>query len=92
VGGTFDCPPGDICSNYWAPYGSGLTSGVCLQPCDDRACPVDRPLCAVLPALTPDHKLCFGCLQDSDCVDAGSGAWCDTSVNLTFTCQLPVAQ
>ncbi len=87
-GGPFDCPPGDVCSNYWTP---GL-EGACLQTCDTRGCPADHPICAVLPALTPDHKLCFGCLQDSDCADAGPNAWCDTSVYRTFTCQLPVTQ
>jgi hypothetical protein len=39
----------------------------------------------VLSSLTPDHKYCFGCLQDSDCGDAGS--WCDQSFNRSFTCQ-----
>jgi len=85
-GGSFDCPPASICSNYWN-FGGG--SGVCLPNCDARSCPADRPICAVLPALDPTDSYCFGCLQDSDCADfdAGSGAWCDTSVGLTFSCQ-----
>ena len=81
-----DCPPGDFCSNYWARG----TDGACLQTCDVRPCPADHPICAAFPGLSNDHSFCFGCLQDSDCADAGPGAWCDTSVNLTFSCQLPV--
>jgi hypothetical protein len=81
-GGPFDCPPDAICSNYW----SSSVAGVCLQDCDVQSCPAGE-LCAVLPALTPDHKYCFGCLQDSDCADGGPGAWCDVSVHLTFACQ-----
>ncbi len=89
-GGPFDCPPGDFCSDYWsanAPF-----SGACLQTCDARPCPADHPICAQLPPLSNDHLFCFGCLQDADCADAGPGAWCDTSVGLTFTCQLPVGK
>ncbi len=82
-----DCPPDAICSDYW-PGHDGLF-GVCLQNCDVFACPNPTDICAVLPALTPDHKYCFGCLQDSDCGDAG--ARCDNSLGLTFTCQLPGA-
>jgi len=37
--------------------------------------------------LTIDHAYCIGCLTDADCADTGPGAWCDTSLNLTFTCQ-----
>jgi hypothetical protein len=88
AGGALDCPPGEICSSYWSPV---LLQGACLQGCDARSCPADSPICAVLPALTPSEKFCFGCLQDSDCADAGAGAWCDVSVGLTFTCQLPKA-
>jgi len=87
-GGPWDCPPDDVCSNYWSPYGSNVP-GVCLASCDLRSCPAEEPICAVLPALTPDHKYCFGCLQDSDCASLGPKAWCDTSVDLTFTCKLP---
>jgi hypothetical protein len=79
-GGPYDCPPDAVCSNYW--LGS---LGACLPNCDRESCPASRPICAVLPSLTPDHKYCFGCLQDSDCGDAGS--WCDQSFNRTFTCQ-----
>ncbi len=79
-GGPYDCPPDAVCSDYW-----GGGSGVCLQNCDREACPADRPICAALPSLTPDHRYCFGCLQDVDCGDAG--AWCDQSFNRTFTCQ-----
>lgn len=83
-----DCPPGDICTNYWsvAPFTS---SGACLQRCDDRPCPADHPICATFPSLTPDHALCFGCLSDGDCASAGAGYWCDTSVSLTFVCTPP---
>jgi len=90
MGGPFDCPPDDICSNYWVrnSFEFGLT-GACLPNCDERSCPADRPICAVLPGLTFEHKYCFGCLQDSDCASLGAGAWCDTSVGLTFTCQPP---
>ena len=87
-GGPSDCPPDDICSDYWSLYGNRV-AGVCLADCDFRSCPADQPICAVLPALTPDHKYCFGCLQDSDCASLGPLASCDTSVGLTFTCQLP---
>ncbi len=79
-GGPYDCPPGAVCSSYW----SSSLEGVCLQNCDEFPCPVAKK-CEVLPGLTPDHAYCFGCLQDSDCVDGGG--WCDVSVNLTFTCQ-----
>ncbi len=82
-GGPFDCPPGDICSNYWASF----RPGVCLQSCDVRPCPGDQPICSVLRELTPDHQFCFGCLKDSDCGDGG--ARCDVSVGLTFTCKTP---
>jgi len=82
----FDCPPGAVCSNYWSESGQ---EGVCLTSCDLSSCPADQPICAVLPALTPDHKYCFGCLQDSDCASLGAGAWCDVSVGLTFSCQVP---
>ena len=85
-GGTPDCPPDAICSNYW-PTSQGNTPGVCLQNCDVFACPNPSDICAVLPGLTPDHKYCFGCLQDSDCADAG--AYCDNSLGLTFTCMMP---
>jgi hypothetical protein len=78
-----NCPPGDICSTYWA-FNS---PGVCLEDCDLRSCPAERPICAVYPPLTPDHAYCFGCLSDSDCASLGAGAWCDTSVNVTFSCQ-----
>ncbi len=86
--GPFDCPPDAICSNYW----SGLVpiKGVCLQNCDVFPCQDPSKTCAVFPDLTPDHKYCFGCLQDSDCADAGER--CDTSVGLTFTCEAPGAQ
>jgi len=80
AGGPFDCPPASVCSNYWLG-----TVGACLPNCDRESCPADRPICAALPSLTPDHKYCFGCLQDVDCGDAG--AWCDQSFNRTFTCQ-----
>jgi hypothetical protein len=79
-GGPYDCPPDAVCSDYWV---GG--QGVCLPNCDRESCPADRPICAVSPSLTPDHKYCFGCLRDSDCGDAGS--WCDQSFNRTFTCQ-----
>ncbi len=82
-GGPFDCPPGAICSNYWA---DDQRSGVCLQNCDVEACPPGLT-CDWFPSLTPDHKYCFGCLRDLDCAAEGSGAWCDTSVNLTFSCR-----
>jgi hypothetical protein len=81
----FDCPPDAVCSNFWAEFNS--RPGVCLSNCDLRSCPTSEPICALLPTLTPDHKYCFGCLQDSDCADAGPGAWCDVSVNYTFHCQ-----
>jgi hypothetical protein len=76
-----DCPPGDVCSLYW--LGSS-PSGTCLQPCDDRSCDAEHPICATLPALTSEHAFCFGCLSDSDCADAGGR--CDTSERLTFRC------
>ncbi len=82
-GGPYDCPPDAICSNYWSRTSPGGSPGVCLQNCDERACPVGQT-CELFASLSPDHKYCFGCLQDSDCPDAG---WCDTSVGLTFTCQ-----
>jgi len=80
----FDCPPDAVCSNFWA---ANERNGVCLANCDLRSCPPSEPICAVLPRLTTDHKFCFGCLQDSDCADAGAGAWCDVSVSYTFQCQ-----
>jgi hypothetical protein len=80
-----DCPPDAICSNYWLLSSS---AGVCLQSCDRFPCAAGE-ICAVFPSITPDHKYCFGCTQDSDCADAGAGARCDTSVGLTFTCQPP---
>ncbi len=80
-----DCPPGAICSDYWLPF---TAPGVCLQDCDWFPCPAGET-CEVFPSITPDHKYCFGCTQDSDCADAGAGAWCDTSVGLTFTCRPP---
>jgi hypothetical protein len=83
-GGPSDCPPDAICSNYW----DGQT-GVCLQNCDVFPCQDPSKTCQVLPDLTIDHRYCFGCIRDSDCADAGSGAWCDTSVNRTFTCRPP---
>ncbi len=85
-----DCPPDDICSNYWVQNISTVPSGVCLQNCDFSPCP-DGKTCAVLPDLTPYHAYCFGCLSDADCVNTGPGPWCDTSLNFTFTCQ-PAAQ
>ncbi len=87
-GGPFDCPPGTICSKYWS---DNANSGVCLQYCDVFSCPDSQPICGTLPALTPDHKFCFGCLQNSDCADAGAGAVCDVSVDLTFACVNPLA-
>ena len=80
-----DCPPASICSSYWL---LSSASGVCLQNCDWFPCAAGET-CAVFRSITPDHKYCFGCTQDSDCADAGTGAWCDTSVGLTFTCQPP---
>ena len=62
LAGPYDCPPGSICSNYWNLNGAG--SGVCLPNCDAQSCPADRPICAVLPALDPSDKYCFGCLQE----------------------------
>ncbi len=79
----FDCPPSDLCSSYWV----GGQTGVCLANCDLRSCPASQPRCEVIPSLTPDHRYCVGCLHDSDCADAGRGAWCDVSVNFTFSCQ-----
>ena len=84
-GGSYDCAPDAICSNYWLVKPA---PGVCLSNCDRQPCPAGET-CAVFPSLTPDHSYCFGCTQDSDCADAGAGARCDTSVNLTFTCQVP---
>ncbi len=83
-----DCPPDAICSTFWSGLGV-FSSGVCLPNCDRLSCPADKPICAVLPALTPDHSYCFGCLTDADCAEAGPGAWCDVSVNMTFACQPP---
>jgi hypothetical protein len=88
--GSLDCAPGEVCA---IPL-SGVGWGACLQNCDARSCPASRPFCAVLPDLTPDHSYCFGCLQDSDCADAGPGAWCDLSLldlygGGTFSCLLP---
>jgi hypothetical protein len=85
-GGPYDCPPGAICSNYW----SKSLEGVCLQNCDEFPCAAGKT-CQVVPGLTPDHAYCLGCVQDSDCADAGAdaGAWCDVSVGLTFSCQFP---
>ncbi len=84
-----DCPPDAICSIYWGT--SHSLTGACLQNCDVFACPDPTDICAVFPQLTPDHRYCFGCLQDSDCADAGAGAHCDNSLGLTFTCKLPPA-
>jgi hypothetical protein len=82
-GGPYDCAPGDICSDYWTEKEAGLTAqGVCLQGCDNQPCPAGKT-CETFPSITPFHKYCFGCLQDSDC----DGGWCDSSVNATFTCQ-----
>ena len=78
-----DCPPGDVCSSYWI----GGQTGVCFANCDLRSCPASQPLCEVVPSLTTDHRYCVACLHDSDCADAGPGAWCDVSVNFTFACQ-----
>jgi hypothetical protein len=89
LGGSSDCPPGNVCSNYWSPVAN--PAGVCLQQCDDHSCPADRPLCEVFPSFSQGLPYCFGCLTDADCADAGRGAWCDTSLSLTFTCQLPIA-
>ena len=82
-GGPYDCPPAALCSNYWS---QDDATGVCLLGCDDSPCPAGKT-CELFPWITPDHKYCFGCLQDSDCSDAGPGAWCDVSVTLTFACQ-----
>ncbi len=84
-GGSFDCAPGAVCSNYWLPE---QAPGVCVQNCDRLPCPTGEK-CAVFGALTLGHSYCFGCTQDSDCADAGPRAWCDTSVGLTFTCRVP---
>jgi len=83
--GVYDCLPGDVCSTYW----EGEVSGTCLQSCDLKSCPASEPICGVLPSLTTLHKYCFGCLRDSDCASLGVGAWCDVSINQTFTCQPP---
>jgi hypothetical protein len=90
LGGLDECPPDAICSNYW-PTSHGPGTGVCLQSCDVFACTNPSDICTVFPALTPDHKYCFGCLQDADCADAGPGARCDNSLGLTFTCKAPGA-
>ncbi len=82
-GETLDCPPGDVCSSYW----EGGQTGVCLASCDLRPCPASQPRCEVIPSLNTDHRYCVGCLHDADCADAGPGAWCDVSVNLTTSCQ-----
>jgi len=79
-----ECPPDAVCSNYWIQ--SIDTNGVCLQNCDFVPCPAGKT-CTVLPDLTFEHAYCFGCLSDADCVDTGAGAWCDTWLHLTFTCQ-----
>jgi len=79
---SFDCPPGDICSNFWTPF----IAGACLQNCDLQPCP-GGTTCAVFPELTPDHRYCFECVSDADCADAGPGAWCNLSPNPTFTCK-----
>ena len=87
--GSFDdCPPDAVCSSYWItnPYDIN-PQGVCLANCDRSSCPTSQPLCEEIPSLTHDHKYCVGCLHDSDCADAGAGAWCDVSVNFTFACQ-----
>jgi hypothetical protein len=76
-----DCPPDAICSNYWSP--SSAEPGVCLANCDRTSCPASEPICAVYAGLTPDHKYCFGCLQDSDC---GPTQRCNLSPYPTFTC------
>jgi hypothetical protein len=86
AGGPYDCPPDAICSNFWSPS-AAIFSGVCLPNCDRQPCPAAEPICAVLPGLTPDHKYCFGCLQDSDCLDAGAGAYCEITPYSTFTCR-----
>ncbi len=95
-GGPFDCPPDSVCSNYWKPseawVAQSSSSGVCLTNCDRESCPGAQPICAVLPGLTPDHKYCFGCLEDSDCSDAGPGAYCDVTPAPTFNCRLPAGQ
>ncbi len=83
--GPYDCPPDAICSNYWSPLGN-YYEGVCLSNCDRQSCPASEPICAVYPGLTPDHSFCFGCLQDSDCADAGPGTHCNLAPNPTFTC------
>jgi len=88
AGGVSDCPPGAICSDYWSTAHNHIDP-VCLQNCDVFDCPDPNDICGVFPQLTPDHKYCFGCLQDSDCGDGG--ARCDNSLGLTFTCQLPTA-
>ena len=80
----YDCLPGDLCSTYWT-----QGTGTCLQSCDLKSCPASEPICGVLPSLTTLHKYCFSCLQDSDCTSLGAGAWCDVSINRTFTCQPP---
>jgi len=84
-GGPFDCPPGNICSNYWYyPYPGELRpAGACLQDCDEVGC-ANGGICAVIPSLTTDHKYCVECRDDSDCPAAG--AWCD---RLTYTCVTP---
>jgi hypothetical protein len=82
LGGPYDCPPDSLCSNFWV----GGT-GVCLPICDRNACPPSLPICLQFPEITPDHDICVSCLQDSDCIDAGPGFWCDISVNRTFQCE-----
>ena len=79
-GGPYDCPPDAICSNYWSPSRTSIP-GVCLADCDVSSCPASEPICAVYPGLTPDHKFCFGCLQDSDCASAGTNARCNLAPN-----------
>jgi hypothetical protein len=96
--GAFDCSPGEICSDYWEgveprcdPSGrcEPRALGVCLASCDRMSCPAAQPICTVIPSLTVDHRYCVACLGDSDCAALGAGAWCDVSVNRTFTCQPP---
>ncbi len=58
----------------------GQTGILPLTNCDLRSCPASQPLCEVVPSLSTDHRYCVACLHDSDCADAGPGAWCDVSV------------
>jgi hypothetical protein len=88
VNAASDCPPGDVCSNYWSPLYAAPT-GVCLARCVAQSCPADRPICAIFPSLSQELPFCFGCLSDADCAGDPPGTWCDTSINLTFECQPP---